>query len=71
MRKVFFGTLISQAQVQLKTVEPKLVRASAGFLTEKSISDAIQELKECQKLLEIAKASLTEPTTQSNSNQLQ
>ena len=57
MSKVFFGTLISQARGQLREIEPHLVRANTGFLTEKSLSEAIIQLKECQKLLEMAKTS--------------
>lgn len=58
MSKVFFGTLISQAQGQIKSVVPCLVRAGNGFLPKASIEAALYDLKECQRLLELAKASL-------------
>lgn len=58
MSKVFFGTLISQAQGQIKNAMPCLVRAGNGFLPKASIEAALFDLKECQRLLELAKESL-------------
>ena len=51
-------TLISQAESQIKNVTPNLIRASNGFLPEKSLEHAIHELKMCQRLLEQAKSSI-------------
>lgn len=58
MNTVFLRTLISQAESQIKNVTPNLIRASNGFLPEKSLEHAIHELKMCQRLLEQAKTSI-------------
>lgn len=48
-------TVISQANHQLKCIVVHLLRAQSSFLVEESLDNAIKELKETQKLLEIAK----------------
>ena len=55
MTTVFCRTLLSKAMSHIKNVEPKLIRAGEGFFPEKSIENAIKELKETLKLLEQAK----------------
>jgi hypothetical protein len=57
MSKVFFASLISQANSQLKTLSVHVLRAQSNFLTEKSLDTAIQDIKEVQRLLELAKQS--------------
>lgn len=57
MNKVFFGTLISQATSQIRTLSVHVSRAQTNFLTEKSLDHAIHDLKEVQRLLELAKES--------------
>lgn len=57
MNKVFFGTLISQASGQIRTLSAHVLRAQSNFLTEKSLDLAIHDLKEVQRLLELAKES--------------
>lgn len=58
MNKVLVRTLISQAQMQMKNATPKLVRAEVGFIPIQSLSLAICDLKESQRLLELAKFNL-------------
>lgn len=60
MKKVFCGTLISHAKNEIKNIEPLLIRADNGFLFEKSIDEAIRQLKEIQLLLLKAKQSYIE-----------
>jgi hypothetical protein len=50
-------TVISQANQQLKCIAVHLVRAQSSFLVKESLDNAIKELKETQRLLEIAKSS--------------
>ena len=57
MNKVFFGTLLSEATSQIRTLTVHVSRAQSNFLTEKSIDLALNELKETQKLLEQARDS--------------
>ena len=57
MNKVFFGTLLSQATSQIRTLTVHVSRAQSNFLTERSIELALHELKETQRLLEQAKDS--------------
>ena len=57
MHKVFYGTLISYAKVEIKNLEPLLVRADHGFLFEKSIEEAIKRLTNIQTILLKAKES--------------
>lgn len=63
-------TLISQAESQIKNVTPNLIRASNGFLPEKSLEHAIHELKVCQRILEHARSSIraSETPIQSHSH---
>jgi hypothetical protein len=60
MKKVFCGTLISHAKHEIKNIEPLLIRAHNGFLFEKSVDEAIRQLKEIQSLLLKAKQSYIE-----------
>lgn len=55
MSKLFFGSLIFQATRRVQTMPVYLTRAQSNFLTIKSLDLAIEELKETQKLLELAK----------------
>lgn len=57
MSKLFFGTLISQANNQIRTLSVHVSRAQTNFLFEKSIDHALHDLKEVQRLLELAKES--------------
>ena len=57
MSKLFFGTLISQATSQIRTLSVHVSRAQTNFLFEKSIDHALHDLKEVQRLLELAKES--------------
>jgi len=57
MSKLFFGTLISQANSQIRTLSVHVSRAQTNFLFEKSIDHALHDLKEVQRLLELAKES--------------
>ncbi len=54
MNKVFFGTILSQANRQIQCMSVNIERAQNRFLVEKSISLALRELNETQKLLEQA-----------------
>ena len=57
MSKLFFATLISQASTHMKTLTVHMSRAQSNFLTERSIDQAIHDIKEVQRLLELAKES--------------
>lgn len=57
MSKVFFGTLLSQANHHLQEVPVFLHRAGIHFLPERSINSAIRELQETINILEKAKQS--------------
>lgn len=58
MNTLFMRTLISQAESQIKNVSPNLVRAANGFLPERSLELAIHDLRECQRILELAKTNI-------------
>lgn len=57
MNKLFFGTILSQATHQLRSMSVNIERAQNHFLTEKHIHIALEELKVTQQLLEQAMAS--------------
>lgn len=54
MNKVFFGTILSQASHQLRSMSVNIERAQNNFLTEKHLHRALEELKVTQQLLEQA-----------------
>jgi hypothetical protein len=54
MNKVFFGTILSQATRNIRSISVNVERAQNNFLTEKHIYQALDQLKETQKLLEQA-----------------
>lgn len=62
MSKVFFGTLLSQANNRLQEVPVFLHRAGIHFLPERSINSAIRELQETISILEKAKQSYLSQT---------
>jgi hypothetical protein len=57
MNNVFYKTLISYAKNEIKNIEPLLIRAENGFLTEKSIDESIKYLAIIQSILLKAKQS--------------
>ena len=62
MNRVFYGTFISHAKNELKNLDYLLIRATNGFLPEKSIDEAIYYLKKTQEHLTQAKKELQTPT---------
>ena len=64
MSKVFYRVLLGRADTHLREVPDMLHRANVGFLTERSISGAIQELHSAIKLLEQAKQMYSNHVTQ-------
>lgn len=57
MSKLFFGTILSQARIQLRSMSVNIERAQNNFLTEKHIHQALEELNVTKQLLEEAMAS--------------
>jgi hypothetical protein len=57
MSKLFFGTILSQATRQIRSLSVNIERAQNNFLTEKCLNNALEELKETQRLLEEARDS--------------
>ena len=57
MNNIFYKTLLSHAKNEIKNIEPLLIRADNGFLTEKSIEEAIKSLTLIQTILLKAKES--------------
>jgi hypothetical protein len=57
MSRVFYRTLISQADIHLNEIPTLLHRTRVNFLTDKSLDSAIQELRKALELLEAAKVS--------------
>ena len=55
MNRVFYTTLISNAKYEIKNLDYLLIRATSGFLPEKSIDQAIDHLKKTQNHLIEAK----------------
>lgn len=68
MNKVFYRTLISHAKKEIKNLEPLLIRADNGFLTEKSIDCAIKQLREIELILVKAKQSYKTPFNQTHTD---
>jgi len=64
MNNVFYKTLISYAKNEIKNIEPLLIRAENGFLTEKSIDESIKYLAIIQSTLLKAKQSYIDITKQ-------
>ena len=58
MNKVFISTLLSQANHQIRTMSVHITRAQSNFLVEKSLTIALEELKQTQKILEQARNSV-------------
>uniref|UniRef100_A0A6C0EQB5 HEPN domain-containing protein n=1 Tax=viral metagenome TaxID=1070528 RepID=A0A6C0EQB5_9ZZZZ len=63
MNRVFYGTFISHAKNELKNLDYLLIRATNGFLPEKSIDEAIYYLKKTQEHLTQAKKELQTSNT--------
>ena len=57
MNKLFFGTILSQATHQIRSLSVNVIRAQNNFFTEENINLALKELKETQRLLEEARES--------------
>jgi hypothetical protein len=55
MNKASVVNLVSQAHRHLNQTPVFLIRASSNFLVKESLDNAIYELKESQKILELAK----------------
>jgi hypothetical protein len=59
MSRVFYRTLISQADRHLQEIPTFLHRTRVNFLTDRSLESAINELRKALELLEAAKVSYT------------
>jgi len=57
MSKTFFVTLLSHANYQIREMSVNIIRAQRHMLVEKSIDNALADLKKTQELLEQAKES--------------
>ena len=57
MSKTFFVTLLSHANYQLREMSVNIIRAQRHMLVEKSIDNALADLKKTQELLVQAKES--------------
>jgi hypothetical protein len=64
MTRLFFGTLLSNAQHELQHIQPLIIRASNRFFVEKSIDQTIEHLRRSQELLLKAKESYEYERTQ-------
>jgi hypothetical protein len=57
MSKTFFITLLSHANYQIREMSVNIIRAQRHMLVERSIDNALADLKKTQELLEQAKES--------------
>lgn len=55
MNNIFYGRFLSNAISELKNLDYLLIRATNGFLPEKSLDEAIIHLKKTQEHLSTAK----------------
>lgn len=70
MSKTFFVTLLSHANYQIREMSVNIIRAQRHMLVEKSIDNALADLKRTQELLEQAKESYKLDYTSSSSSQV-
>ncbi len=70
MSKTFFVTLLSHANYQIREMSVNIIRAQRHMLVEKSIDNALADLKKTQELLEQAKESYKLDYQSSSSSQV-
>lgn len=70
MSKTFFVTLLSHANYQIREMSVNIIRAQKHMLVEKSIDNALADLKKTQELLEQAKESYKLDYSSSSSSQV-
>jgi len=68
MSRVFYRTLISQADIHLKEIPVFLHRTRVNFLTDRSLESAIDELRKALELLEAAKVSYSSSESSSDTS---
>jgi hypothetical protein len=68
MSKTFFATLLSHANYQIREMSVNITRAQRHMLVERSIDNALADLKRTQELLEQAKESYKLDYTSSSSS---
>jgi hypothetical protein len=70
MSKTFFVTLLSHANYQIREMSVNIIRAQRHMLVEKSIDNALADLKRTQELLEQAKESYKLDYSSSSSSEV-